>query len=280
MSPDRVWSLVVVLFSWAAAAPSRATAQLYPPLPARYTLTADVRDARAVWVNPAGLALGREASVGADATLDRTSGALRLAQYGLTFQSANLGFGWSRSSYPGGAAANAFVLAAGLGDEALSAGVSRRWFRGGRSARAWDLALRSQATATTDLSLVWRLIGSPLVRDTVLRRWPAGIIPGAGMRLFGGVIYASAEAELETDLSGVREVRAGATITPSRSLSVTLRGDFARGFARRGFAVAVTWRRAGSRLAVATLLPAGAGALDAIGALGAVVAAPRSTHSF
>jgi hypothetical protein len=154
--------LVVVLLAWVVAAPSRATAQLYPPLPARYTLTPGARDAGAVWVNPSGLALGREASVGADATLDRTSGTLRLAQYGVTFQSSNLGFGWSRSSYPGGAASNAFVLGVGLGDEALSAGVSRRWFRGGRSAHAWDLAVRSHATPATDVSLVWRLIGSPL----------------------------------------------------------------------------------------------------------------------
>lgn len=280
MTADGVPRLAVLLLAWAAAAPARATAQLYPPLPARYTLTPDARDAHAVWVNPAGLALGREASVGADVTLDRTSRTLRLAQYGLTFQSSNLAFGWSRSSYPGGSASSAFVLGVGLGDETLSAGASRRWFRGGRSTRAWDLAVRARATPITDVSLVWRLVGSPLVRDTVLRQWPAGVIPGAGVRLFGGIVYASAEAELWTNLSRVREVRVGATIAPSRSLAITLRADLSKGLARRGFAVAVTWRRAGSRLGLATLLPAGASSLDAVGALGSIISAPRSMRAF
>jgi len=274
VSPRPVARLAAGLVVLATAATSAAVAQIYPPLPARYTLSPDARDVRAAWVNPAGLALDREASIGADVTADRTTGSFRLAQYGASLQSANLAFAWCHSRYPGGLGSNAYVLAVGLGDEVLSAGVARRWFRGGRNTSAWDLALRGRASASTDLSLVWRMIGSPWVRDSVLRRWPAGIVPGVGLRLLGGHLQLAAETELRTDLGGVREVRFGATLVPTRSLAVTLRGDLSPRFARRGFAVAVTWRQAGSRVAVASMMPSSGASLDAVGAAGSIVASP------
>lgn len=254
-----------------------AVAQLYPPLPARIGLTADTRDAGALWLNPASLAIAREASVGGDVTVDRTSGALRLAQTGIALQSSNLGFGWSRSRFPGGPTASVYALAVGLGEDALSAGVTRRWFRGGRSTRAWDVALRGRATPTTDLSVVWRMIGSPVLRDTVLREWPAGIIPAAGIRLLGQRVYATAEAELATDLSSVREIRAAVTARLLRGLTVAVRSDLSKDLARRGFAVALTWRGRGARMAAASVLPPSAATVDAFGAMGALVATPRTS---
>lgn len=279
MIPRPVAYLAAGLVAWTLAGAPPAVAQLYPPLPARYALSPGARDIRAAWVNPAGLALDREASIGADATVDRTTEHLRVAQYGASLQSANLAFAWSHSRYPGGLGANAYVLAIGLGDEALSAGVARRWFRGGRNTGAWDLALRARASASADLSLVWRMIGSPWVRDSVLRRWPAGIVPGAGLRLLGGRLQAAAETELRTDLGGVREVRFGATVMPLRSLSITVRGDLSPGFSRRGFAVAVTWWQAGSRVAVASIMPSSGVSVDAIGASGSIVAIPPGRGS-
>jgi len=270
-------AIALVFLCWAATATS-AVAQLYQPLPARYGITTDVRDAGATWVNPAALALSREASVGADITLDRTTGTLRLAQTGLVLQSSNIGFGWSRSRYPGGPAASVYALAVGLGDDALSLGLARRWFRGGRSTGSWDLALRAKTTPSTDVSLVWRLIGSPVVRDTVLRRWPAGVIPGAGVRLLGGHVYAAGEAELKTDLSAIRELRAAVTAALFSGFTVAVRGDLSPGFAKRGFAVVLTWRPSGGRVSLASVLPSNARSIDAVGALGAIVAIPRTSR--
>lgn len=257
---------------WAAACPRQAAAQLYPAQPARYLLTTDVSDARALWVNPGGLVRGLDASLGGDATLDCTGGALRLAQLGLLIHSRNLAFGWNHNRYPSGFAANRYALALALGDEALSVGATRHWYRGGLSTGSWDVAVRARATPALDVSLVWRQIGSPLVRDTVLRRWPASVVPAAGVLLFGGRLHASVEADLETGLSDVREVRAGALLALGWGLALALRGDFSPTLDRRGLAVALTWNRTASRTTLVALLPADAGSLDTIGAAGLVLA--------
>jgi hypothetical protein len=261
---------------WAVACPWQAAAQRYQAQPARYLLTTNVSDARALWVNPAGLMRGLEASLGGDATLDRTGGALRLAQFGLSVQSRNFAFGWSHNRYPGGIAANDYALALALGDEALSVGATRHWFRGGLNSGSWDAAVRARVTPTLDVSLVWRDIGSPVVRDTILHQWPTSIIPAAGILLFGGRLHTSMEAQVEADLSDVREVRAGAVLALGFGLSLSLRGDFSPTLDhRRGFAAALTWSRAAGRSALVTLLPADAGSLDAIGAAGLIVATPQ-----
>lgn len=261
--------------AWVVACPWQAAAQRYPAQPARYLLTTNVSDARALWVNPAALTRGMEASLGGDATLDRTGGALRLAQFGLSIQSRNLGFGWSHNRYPGGFSANDYALALALGDEALSVGATRHWFRGGLSTGSWDVAIRARVTPALDVSLVWRDVGSPIVRDTALHKWPTSIIPAAGLLLFGGRLHASMEAQVEADLSGVREVRAGAVLALGWGLALALRGNFSPTLDhRRGFAAALTWSRAASRAALVALLPADAGSLDAIGAAGLIVATP------
>lgn len=260
---------------WVVACPWQAAAQRYAAQPARYLLTTNVSDARALWVNPAALMRGLEASLGGDATLDRTGGALRLAQFGLSIQSRNLGFGWSHNRYPGGFSANDYALALALGDEALSVGATRHWFRGGLSTGSWDVAIRARVTPALEVSFVWRDIGSPIVRDTALPEWPTSIIPAAGLLLFGGRLHASMEAQVEADLSGVREVRAGAVLALGWGLALALRGDFSPTLDhRRGFAAALTWSRAASRAALVALLPADAGSLDAIGAAGLIVATP------
>lgn len=259
--------------AWAAACPRQAAAQLYPAQPARYLLTTDAADVRALWVNPAGLARRPEASIGGDATLDRTSGTLRLSQVGLSLQSRNLAFGWSRNRYPGRSTASTYALGIGLGDEPLSVGLTRRWYRGGRSATAWDVAVRARATPVVDVSLVWRLIGSPVVRDTILRARPASFVPAASLRLFDGRLRVGVEAEAETRLSRVRELRTGAAFGLGGGFELILRGDFSPSFDRRGFAVALSWDRTRSRTALTTVLSADAGSLDAVGAAGFLVSA-------
>ena len=255
--------------------PWQAAAQRYPAQPSRYLLTTNVSDARALGVNPAGLVRGMEASLGSDATLDRTGGALRLAQFGLSIQSRILAFGWSHNRYPRGISANDYALALALGDEALSMGATKHWFRGGLSDGSWDVAIRARVTPALDVSLVWREIGSPIVRDTVLHKWPTSIIPAAGLLLFGGRLHTSMEAQVEADFSDVREVRAGAVLALGWGFALALRGDFSPKLDhRRSFAAALTWSRAASRAAIVALLPADAGSLDAIGAAGLIVATP------
>lgn len=260
----------------AVACPRHATAQLFPALPQRYLLATDAVDSRAVWVNPAGLARRFEASVGADATVERQPGSIRLAQFGASVRSRNVAFAWLHDRYPGGSGANNFALGVGLGDEALSLGVTRRWYGGPRGDQAWDVAARGRLTPLLDLSLVWRNVGSPTVRDTPY--W-ASVIPAAGFHLLEGRLVAGVEGDLTTNLGKLNEIRAGATCIVGAGVTISLRGEFSPGFARRGFAVGITLARAGTRSTLVTLLPAAANSIETVGASTAFVTAePVSTR--
>jgi hypothetical protein len=254
----------------AVACPRYATAQLYPALPQRYLLTTDALDGRAVWVNPAGLARRVEASLGADATVERLPGSTRLAQFGASVRSRNLAFAWVHDRYPGSSGANNFALGVGLGDEALSLGATRRWYGGPRGDKAWDLAVRGRVTPLLNLSLVWRNAGSPTVRDTI---YGASVIPAAAFHLLEGRLVAGIEGDLATDLHRFREIRSGVTCVVGASVAISLRGEFSPGFARRGFAVGMTLGAVRARATLVTLLPAGANSIGTIGGSAALVAA-------
>jgi hypothetical protein len=251
------------------ACPRRATAQLYPPLPQRYLMTTDVFDNRAVWVNPAGLARRVEASLGADATLERQPGSTRLAQFGASLRSRNIAFAWIHDRYPGSSGANNFALGVGLGDEVLSLGATRLWYGGPGGDTAWDLAVRGRLTPLLDLSLVWRDAGSPTVRDTI---YGASVIPAMAFHLLEGRIVAGVEGDLATDLHALREIRAGATCLVGAGVAISLRGEFSPGFARRGFAIGVTLGAARARATLVALLPAGGNSVQTIGGSAALVA--------
>ena len=253
----------------AVACPRHATAQLYPALPQRYLLTTDVFDNRAVWVNPAGLARRLEASLGADATIERQPGSTRLAQFAASVRSHNIAFGWIHDRYTGSSGANNFALGVGLGDETLSLGVTRRWYGGPHGDKAWDLAVRGRLTSLLDLSLAWRNVGSPTVRDTIYR---ASIIPAAAFHLMEGRLVAGIEGDLATDLHALQEIRAGATCIVGAGVAISLRGEFSPGFARRGFAVGITLGAAKTRSTLVTLLPGTANSIQTIGGSTALVA--------
>ena len=258
-----LWAAALAL---AAAGARPAAAQLYPALAQRYLLTTDVRDERSVWVNPAGLARRIEASLAADVSADRSAGALRTAQYGVSFMSRNLGFGWKRDRYPDGTAASTYAVGTGLGDDVFGAGVLRRWNHGGQG--AWDIALRGHATGTIDLSVVWRDIGSPFVRDTVYR---AHLVPAAGVRLAGGRFLAGIEGDVAQGLGSLGQVRAGATLALG-PVVVSVRGAFAGASAERGLAIAIGLEGASYRGALVGLVPSGSGGPRTIGASSALVA--------
>jgi hypothetical protein len=249
---------------------------LYPALPLRYLLTTDALDGRAVWVNPAGLARRVEASIGADVTVERAPGTTRLAQFGASLRSRNAAFAWSHDRYTGASGANNFAVGVGVGDEALSLGVTRLWYGGPRGDKAWDVAARGRLSTLVDVSLVWRNAGSPTVRDSIYR---AAIIPAAAFHVLGGRLVAGVEGEFSTDGRTLQEVRAGVTCVVGPGVAISVRGEFSPGFAKRGFAVGLTLGAGQTRSTLATLLPGTANSIQTIGASTALVAAePASTR--
>ena len=254
-----------VLAAAALAVARSAAAQSFPAQPGAYLLSATATDARALWVNPAILRNSPEASIGADLTATLTDGGLELSQLGLTLASRGLAFGWSRTEAPGAAPAgslpaiNTFALGFGLGDEVLSAGVARRWYRGTRKASAWELGARTRWRRGVELSLVWRDIGSPVVSpyrplvaaDTTL---PARLVPGVGLLLFGGRLRLGAEWEA-TRGSVTRVARAGFAWQLTDRIAVMGRGDLSSRPEHRSLAVAAQWRVRSARATLYTAQP-------------------------
>jgi hypothetical protein len=255
-----------VVLALSAAGPAPAAAQSYRPLAERSLLTTAVRDERAVWVNPAGLSRSTQASFAADLTVQRADGEARLAQYGLAFSSRSVAFGWEHDRLPGGSSSNTYVLGLGLGDELFSGGVTHRWYQGGQG--GWDVGLRGRVTDALDLSLVWRDIGSPLVRGAVVRD---RLVPAAGFRLLEGRLLAGVEGDTPGSLGTLSEVRAGAGVSIASRIVVACRATFSREAARRGVVVIVGFGGRNYRGSLVGLFPDGGG-LGGVGVNGAAVA--------
>jgi len=269
----RALALAAGLAGSAASAP-RVAAQVLPAQPARYLLTADVDDARALWVNPAGLARRLEASIGADIGVDRfSSGATQLSQYGATVSSRGLAASWVHDRYPGGSSlkggsVNAYAVGAGLGDERFSAGVTRRWYRGLVNFSAWDVALRAATPYGGQLSLVGRGLGSPLPDST----YRPTVVPGASVALLDGNVQLGAEWEVAAQRWRSVEIRAGGTASLGRSLALTVRADLAPDLRRRRIILAVTWSPTQARVNTFAGFSGGLNEVDEFGASGALVA--------
>ena len=77
------------------------TAQPVPVRSRDYLFLTNVADARALWVNPAGLSVVPEASLMGEFTVDRTSGDLRIEQYALGFNSRGVALGYQRNRLVG-----------------------------------------------------------------------------------------------------------------------------------------------------------------------------------
>ena len=251
---------------------ARLTAQVIPAQPARYLLTTEAADARALWVNPAGLARRLEASIGVDVGADRFTTGTQLSQYGATIASRGLAVSWVHERYPAGLSLDGYAIGMGLGDERFSAGAARRWYRGVVSGSAWDVGARAalgQGVQGAQLSLVARGLGSPRLGDSTY--W-ATFVPGASVGALGGAVQLGAEWEVAPHGWRSVEIRAGGTVSLRPDLALTVRADLASDFRRRGLVLALTWSGSKARVAAFAGLSGGVNELDAFGASGALVA--------
>ncbi len=161
----RTVGLSLSLFVVAAGAP----AQVVPNRTIQYLHPTDVTDARALWVNPAGLGRLQEASVHVDLTVGDPGASGRLRQL-------TLGFAGGR--------------------QGLVAGVAAALYRGGTSGTGWDVGLLYDAAPGFTVGGVIENIRQPVVRDSTLR---ATYVPGATLRLFGARAAVSAHGRLTSD---------------------------------------------------------------------------------
>ena len=239
MTRARSSAIAAWLVGAAVALPGVAAAQSFTAQPQYYLLTAEATDGRALWVQPAGLVVRRESSVSLMATVDRVGGSTELGQYGITLASGPLGIGWQHDRLSDGSNGDAFAVGYAVGLADRSIGVDHRWHRGTNTrSGAWDIGGRYAPLPYLMLSLAWRDIGSPLIRDTTLR---ATLVPGASVLLLNRRLELGADWELVTGDWGTSAVRGGAVFSLTGRAALMLRAEFTGNFSARSLAVAFTW---------------------------------------
>jgi hypothetical protein len=263
----RATALAALIAAAVALPPGSAVAQSPGAQPQLYLLTTDAFDARALWVQPAGLAARREASVSGLLTAS-TGSTWTITQYGVTLASGGLGLGWQHDHRADGSSDNQWAVGLAGGGPRFTLGAARRWIRGANAnASAWDVGARFVPRPAVLLSLAWRDIGSPDVRDTVV---PATLVPAVALGLFGARAAIGADWEILARSWNTRAFRTGAAVALPLRITVSLRADFSGSLHARGAAVAVTWGGLLARVAAFASRP-GVPGIDQAGAWVAAV---------
>ena len=185
--------LAAALLTFPALAP--AAAQFRAPRSGDYLFAASVQDARALWVNPAGLSVILEASVMGEVLVARNGNDdLSLAQITAGFNSRGFTFAFRRDRFDDSTAGNTWRFAGSRAFRKVTVGTSFTIYAGDVDQREVDLGIRLLLAPTLQVGAVLRhiSIGEPVVRGDTLR--PTGVF-GLSWSA-GGVIQLNGEATL------------------------------------------------------------------------------------
>ena len=139
-----------------SVAPNRSATYLFPT---------DVRDARAIWVNPAGLGVAREASVYAEVGVGDPGARGRLRQINAGFNSRGLSLGYQRDFLDNGVRGTTLRLGLAGGTQGLAAGFDiARYSGNGVNATGWDIGVSYVAFSQLTVGAVAANLGQPIVR--------------------------------------------------------------------------------------------------------------------
>lgn len=172
-------------------APNRALAYLFPT---------DVQDARAIWVNPAGLGIEHEASIYGELAVGDPGAKGKLRQINLGFNSRGLSFSYQRDIFDNGQRGSTYRLGLGFGAQGLAAGFAvARYGGGGTASTGWDIGATYDVLAGGELraGMVVANLNQPIVRGV---RQQFAFVPGVTWR--PGVLQhlaLSTDARITTD---------------------------------------------------------------------------------
>ena len=179
---------LILLVAAVAGTATPASGQAVRSRSADYLFAATPSDARALWVNPAGLALLAGASVMAEASVDfPVDSSVRLSQWTLGFNSRGLSVGYQRDRF--GEDPNTGTLRFGLAlpFKRGAIGASFSFYMGSAvdsvSHRGIDFGARYRPLGMLDLGLVVRDVGRPTPR---LEKSPVTGVLGANLMFVPG----------------------------------------------------------------------------------------------
>ena len=237
--------------------PNRALAYLYP---------SDIGDARALWVNPAGLGRGHEASLHADLTVGDPGAHGRLRQLTLGFNSRGLSFGYQRDVLDAGARGHTYRVGLGAGRAGLAAGLAAAIYRGNTKGTGWDFGVVYEPDPKIALGAVVGNVRQPVVRGV---RQLAMVVPSLTLKPFGSVVAFSAEGRVAVDSVLGYAVGARFQSGGRAPLGVLVRFAADHAFRRAALVFGVSM---GSRelFGMAASIPSGASRLDAANVYGVI----------
>jgi hypothetical protein len=254
---------------WCAALlvlPAGVAAQVAPNRTTLYLHPTDVTDARALWVNPAGLGRFLEASLHLDLTVGDPGAAGRLKQFTVGLDSRGFGLGYQRDVFTGGTRSHSYRLGFAGSQRQLAGGFAVALYRGSRSSTGWEVGVLYDVAPGCTIGGAVENIGSPLVGDSTLR---VTYVPGATLRVAGGRGALSTHGRFTTDgvVGYAVGVRAGFGETGALPVRLLARLDTDRSLRSTGFAFGLSLGGPDVVGAVATT-PGTLGRLDAVSLYG------------
>ena len=217
---------VILLLLWLLSLNiDRVTAQSVSARSQDYLFLTNAADVRALWVNPAGLAIVPEASIFGELMFERLGGDLRVEQYALGFNSRGVSIGYQRNRLVGEKPLGTLRTGFGFPFRRGSLGVAfSRFSQDSIKSYGADFGLLYIPSIAVQLGLAVRHVGRPTVRGADL---PVTTVGAAQMTL--SVVQLSWEAaaaeRLEPDDSGFDFThRAGARLALWKRLPVMVIG--------------------------------------------------------
>ncbi len=210
-----------------------ALAQAARPRVTDYLFAASVTDTRAIWVNPGGLGVIRDASIVVDFVLDwEATGDVRLSQWMAGFNSQGLSFAYQRDRFPDDPATaaadsrstEAFRLATSVPFDRGALGGSVSLYRGGLAGNEWagEVGIHYRLSRTVSAAGVLHNIGRPVLLNSPT---PFGATLGMAWVAAPQFLVLATEARI-MEVPGQSDVdatyRVGLRLSPSRRLLATL----------------------------------------------------------
>lgn len=229
--------VLILLVVALAVTAAPASGQAVRSRSADYLFAGTPSDARALWVNPAGLALLTGASVMAEAAIDfPVDSSVRLSQWTVGFNSRGLSVGYQRDRFGEDPNTGALRFGLALPFKRGAIGASFSFYQGSAidsaSHRSFDVGARYRLLEPLDLGLVVRNIGRPTPR---LEKAPVTGVLGANLAFVPGhaALQLEAAAAERIEASGYDlGYRAGIVLATGGALpfslltSLELDGDF------------------------------------------------------
>jgi hypothetical protein len=226
----------------------------------------DIGDARALWVNPAGLGREREASLHVDLTVGDPGADARLRQLTAGFNSRGLSFGYQRDVFDGGVRGHTYRVGLGAGRGGLAAGLAAALYRGDTKGTGWDFGVVYEPGSKLALGGVVRNVRQPVVRGV---RQDATFVPNLTLKPLGRLVALSAEGRITADSVLGYAVGARFQVGGRAPLGLLVRLDADHSFRRAALVFGVSL---GGRelFGTAASLPSGTTGVDAANLYGVI----------